>query len=172
MQLEEILERSRRVSRNPDKTSKGSVTILRDTESTVHAVHSKVLSDKDYSGRYQQLVTFGGKEESFPLAYIEVSGRVMLCVLQSYPEKFSYYDILIGNGGTLESPVAANLSPQLVKTWRDETLQPVDLAPCNQVTTRSETKKKEQYSTPLESSCLDFKISHAVLTEMQRKTRH
>ena len=75
----------------------------------------------------------------------------MACVLRSYPEKFRYYDILIGNGGTLESPVASDPSPQLLKTWIDENLRSVDSAPCNQVTTRSETKKKELYSTSLES---------------------
>ena len=48
-----------------------SVTVLRDTGSAVHAVHSNLVSDGDYTGTYQQLVTFGGKKESFPLAYIE-----------------------------------------------------------------------------------------------------
>ena len=95
-----------------------SVTVLRDTGSAVHAVHSNLVSDADYTGTFQQLVTFGGKEESFPIAYIEVNtpfikGKVMACVLQSYPEKFRYYDILIGNGGGLESQVAADPSPQL-----------------------------------------------------------
>ena len=97
---------------------KKSVTVLRDTGSAVHAVHSNLVSDGDYTGTYQKLVTFGGKEESFPLAYIEVNtpfltGRVIACVLQSYPEKCRYFDILIGNGGTLESPIAADSSPVL-----------------------------------------------------------
>ena len=140
----------------------------------MHAIHSNLVSDGDYTGTYQQLVTFGGKEESFPLAYIEVNtpfltGRVIACVLQSYPEKFRYYDILIGNGGVLESPVAADPSPQLLQTWRDENLRPVESVPCNQVTTRSEARKEEKRSTPLESNCLDFKMSHADLAEMQRK---
>ena len=151
-----------------------SVTVLRDTGSAVHAVHSSLVSDADYTGTFQQLVTFGGKEESFPLAYIEVDtpfikGKVKACVLQSYPDKFRYYDILIGNGGVLESPVAADPSPQLVQTWRDDNLRPGNSIPCNQVTTRSEAKKKEQPRTPLESNCLDFKMSHADLAEMQRK---
>ena len=120
--------------------NKKSVTILRDTGSAVHAVHSNLVSDKDYTGRYQQLMTFGGKEESFPLAYIEVNtpfltGKIMACVLQSYPEKCRYFDILIGNGGVLESPVAADPSPRLLKTWINENLQPVDSAIYNQVAT-------------------------------------
>ena len=99
-----------------------SVTVLRDTGSAVHAVHSNLVNDRDYTGRYQQLVTFCGKEESVPLAYIQVntpflSGKVLACVLQSYPEKFRYYDILIGNGGVLESPVAADPSPKFLRTW-------------------------------------------------------
>merc|ERR1711895_264470 len=85
-----------------------SVTVLRDTGSAVHAVHSNLVNANDYTGTFQQLVTFGGKEERFPLAYIEVntpflSGKIVACVLQSYPEKFRNYDILIGNGGVLES---------------------------------------------------------------------
>ena len=151
-----------------------SVTVLRDTGSSVHAVHSNLVSNEDYTGHYQQLVTFGGKEESFPLAHIEVntpflSGKVIACVLQSYPEKFRYYDILIGNGGTLESPIAADPSPQLVKTWRYNNLQQTDPTPCNQVSTRSETRKKDLATKPIESNCLDFKISHAELAEMQRE---
>ena len=151
-----------------------SVTVLRDTGSAVHAVHANLVSDKDYTGKCQQLVTFGGKEESFPLAYIEVntpflSGKVLACVLYSYPEKFRFYDILIGNGGVLESPVAADPSPHLLQTWRDENTRSVDPAPCNQVTTRSEVRKEGQLKCPLESNCLDFKMSHADLAEMQRK---
>ncbi|NQZ62984.1 reverse transcriptase domain-containing protein [Crocosphaera sp.] len=153
---------------------KKSVTVLRDTGSAVHAVHSNLVSNADYTGTFQQLVTFGGREESFPLAYIEVNtpfiqGKVKACVLQSFPEKFRYYDILIGNGGVLESPVAADPSPQLLQTWRDDNVRPVNPTPCNQVTTRSEAKKEERLRTPLESNCLDFKMSHADLAEMQRK---
>ena len=93
----------------------------------------------------------------------------MACVLQSYPEKFRYYDIMIGNGGVLESQVAADPSPQLLQTWRDDNLRPVDSVPCNQLTNRSEAKKEDRHSTPLESNCLDFKMSYADLAEMQRK---
>ena len=150
-----------------------SVTVLRDTGSAVHAVHSNLVNANDYTGTFQQLVTFGGKEESFPLAYIEVntpflSGKIVACVLQSYPEKFRYYDILIGNGGVLESPVAADPSPELLQSWRDNNLRTANLLPCNQVTTRSEAKKEERQSSPLDSNCLDFKMSHAGLAEMQR----
>ena len=41
------------------------VTVLRDTGSAVHAVHANLVSDKDYTGRYQQLVTFGGEGGEF-----------------------------------------------------------------------------------------------------------
>ena len=151
-----------------------SVTVLRDTGSAVHAVHANLVSDRDYTGKYQQLVTFGGKEESFPLAYIEIntpflSGKVLACVLQSYPEKFRSYDILIGNGGVLESSVAADPSPHLLQTWRDENL-PVDSAPCNQVTTRSEAKnpRQEELKIHKDMSMTDCTATAGVIDDISR----
>ena len=64
------------------------------------------------------MVTFGGKEETFELARITVntpfiSGDIIACVLRDYPVDYLYFDVLIGNGGILDSPVALDPSPDI-----------------------------------------------------------
>ena len=150
------------------------VTVLRDTGSAVHAVHADLITNQNLIGRSQQLVTFGGSEESFPLAKIHVdtpfiSGEIIVCVLNNYPEKYRYYDVLIGNGGTLESPIALDPSPDIINCWRNNRNvgkgESEIHVPCQQVTTRSETKRQASSPVP---DCLDLDISHADLASMQR----
>ena len=122
------------------------VAVLRDTGSAVHAVHDKFINEDQLTGKYQKLITFGGKCENFPLAEIFVDtpfiyGTITVCVLSGYPEKFRYYDLLIGNGGILKSPIAKDPHPDLVSRWVKEHPH-TDPIPICQVETRSSSKEK------------------------------
>ena len=152
-----------------------TISILRDTGSAVHAVHESLISATDLTGSSQKVVTFGGKEESFDLAKIQVdtpfiSGSIVACVLRNYPEKFRYFDVLIGNGGILNSPVALDPSPDIINDWcnNQRTSEEQVSPPCHQVVTRSSSKNSPVHK-PLSSSCLDFNISHSELASMQHK---
>lgn len=101
-----------------------AIKILRDTGAAVHAVHESMIQPHQYLNRQQKLITFGGKQESFPLAKIFVetpfiSGWIEACVLQAdiYPEKFRYYHVLIGNGGVGGSPRALDPGADVVDRW-------------------------------------------------------
>ena len=152
-----------------------SISILRDTGSAVHAVHESLISSADLVGSSQKVITFGGKEESFDLAKIQVdtpfiSGSIVACVLRNYPEKFRYFDVLIGNGGVLDSPVTLDPSPDIVNDWynRQKEDDGQRAVPCYQVMTRA-SYKKQPSDNPLSSSCLDFNISHSELASLQHK---
>ena len=152
-----------------------TISILRDTGSAVHAVHESLISTADLIGSSQKVVTFGGKEESFDLAEIQVdtpfiSGSIVACVLRNYPEKFRHFDVLIGNGGVLNSPVALDPSPDIINDWcnNQRTSEEQVSAPCHQVLTRS-SSKYSPVAKPLASSCLDFNISHSELASMLHK---
>ena len=102
--------------------NKEPVRVLRDTGSMIHAVHKDLVCKEDYTGEQLSLITFGGKIEQFSLAKIHVdtpflSGQIVACVLEDYPEKHRCYDLLIGNGSTLGSPRALDPSPQVVEEW-------------------------------------------------------
>ena len=149
------------------------ISVLRDTGSSVHAVHEAFVSSSDLVGKSQKIVTFGGKEETFDLARINVntpfiSGNVIVCVLRDYPERLRYFDVLIGNGGVLDSPLALDPSPDIVDQWSNNRDVVVDdsSVPCNQVTTRSSSKKRP-IDASLTSSCLDFDLTHSELASMQ-----
>ena len=160
-----------------NKQNNRSVTVLRDTGSAVHAAHANIIDDEDYLGKSQDLITFGGKKETFPLARLQVdtpfiAGEIIVCVLDNYPEKFRYFDVLIGNGGTLGSPFALDPSPEVISSWNYDKGENVndsildDIAPCHQVTTRSDSIKNK--NNTLDYKCLDFNISPAELASMQR----
>ena len=122
------------------------VAVLRDTGSAVHAVHEKYISKDQLLPNTQKLITFGGKSETFSLAEIQVdtpfvSGTITACVLRDYPEKFRDYDILIGNGNVLGSPVARDPHPDLISSW---TKDHENVLLSNQVETRSSSKGKTQ----------------------------
>ena len=157
-----------------DKEVSKPITILRDTGSAVHAIHERFVSPEQYLGKSQSLVTFGGREESFDLAEISIdtpflTGVVTACVLKNYPEKFRYFDLLVGNGGVLGSPVAQDPSSEVVDFWY-KSHSPISedefSLPCSQVTTRAASRKKSVDSI-LTSSCLDFNLTHAELASMQ-----
>ena len=154
-----------------------SVTVLRDTGSAVHAAHANIINDMDYLGKSQDIVTFGGKKETFRLAKLQVdtpfiTGEIIVCVLDNYPEKFRYFDVLIGNGGTLGSPIALDPSPEVINSWyfnkgaNGDDSNSDHPAPCHQVTTRSHSIENE--NGILDYKCLDFNISSAELASMQR----
>ena len=99
-----------------------------------------------------------------------ISGSIVACVLRNYPENFRYFDVLIGNGGVLDSPVALDPSPDIVNDWYNSQKEDDGqrAVPCHQVTTRASSKKQPS-DNPLSSSCLDFNISHSELASMQHK---
>ena len=102
-----------------------TVHVLRDTGSMIHAVHSGLVKPHQYTGRTQSLITIGGKKETFRLATITVDtpflqGKVTAYVLEGYPDDYKYYDVLIGNGGTLDSPQTLDPSPRVVDRWQQK----------------------------------------------------
>ena len=144
------------------------VAVLRDTGSAVHAVHEQFISQSQLLNKTQKLITFGGTSEDFCLAEIEVdtpfiSGKIIACVLRDYPEKFRYYDILIGNGDVLGSPVAHDPHPDIISSWTDDH---ANLLPSNQVETRSSCKESRESSINL--LAIDFNISHSDIINLQR----
>ena len=144
------------------------VAVLRDTGSAVHAVHEQFVSADQYLPGYQKLITFGGTCERFKLAKIEVdtpfiSGPITACVLSEYPEQFRYYDILIGNGGVLGSPVAKNPDSELIDAWNG---RQTEIFPCKQVETRSCVQKKTEVG--LNTILLDLNLSHSEIISFQR----
>ena len=100
--------------------------MLRDTGFSLHAVHKTFISSSDLVGKSQKIVTFGGKEEeTFDLArmYVNnpsISGNLIACVLRDYPERFRYFDVLVGNGGVLDSPLALDPSPEIIDQWSNK----------------------------------------------------
>ena len=144
------------------------VAVLRDTGSAVHAVHERFVKEDQLLDRTQKLITFGGTSEDFRLAEIEVdtpfiSGKITACVLRDYPEKFRYYDILIGNGDVLGSPVAHDPHPDIISAWNSDH---TDLLPSNQVETRSSSRESKESSIKL--LAIDFNISHSDIINLQR----
>ena len=98
------------------------VAVLRDTGSAVHAVHEQFITKEQLLPNTQKIITFGGKSETFSLAEIQVdtpfiSGTITACVLRDYPDNYKNYDILIGNGDVLGSPVAHDPHPDLISSW-------------------------------------------------------
>ena len=73
-------------------------------------------------GNFQSLVTLGGREESFDLAKISIdtpflTGVVTACALKNYPKNVRYFDLLVGNGGVLDSLVAQDPASEVVDLW-------------------------------------------------------
>ena len=144
------------------------VSILRDTGSAVHAIHERFVEPSQYLSYTQKLITFGGSCETFRLAEIEVdtpfiSGKLIACVLSDYPDNFRYYDVLIGNGGVLKSPVARDPQPEIVDSWVD---CHASSFPMNQVETRASSKKNEE--SRLSSLSIDFNLTHSEVINLQR----
>ena len=136
------------------------VAILRDTGSAVHAVHEQFITKEQLLPNTQKIITFGGKSESFSLAEIQVdtpfiSGTITACVLRDYPDNFKNYDILIGNGDVLGSPVAHDPHPDLISSW---TSDHENVLQSNQVDTRSSSKKSQE--ARITSLASYFNISH------------
>ena len=136
------------------------VAILRDTGSAVHAVHEQFITKEQLLPNTQKIITFGGKSESFSLAEIQVdtpfiSGTITACVLRDYPDNFKNYDILIGNGDVLGSPVARDPHPDLISSW---TSDHENVLQSNQVDTRSSSKKSQE--ARITSLASYFNISH------------
>ena len=143
-------------------------SILRDTGSAVHAIHERFVEPSQYLTDTQKLITFGGSCETFRLAEIEVdtpfiSGKIIACVLSNYPDNFRYYDVLIGNGGVLKSPVAKDPQPKIVESWIDDH---VSCYPMNQVETRASSRSREE--SALNSLSIDFNLSHSEIINLQR----
>ena len=130
------------------------VTVLRDTGSSVHAIHEKFVSPDQYINKSQCIVTFSGRREHFDLARINVDtpflkGVVTACVLRDYPEKLRYFDLLVGNGGVLDSPIALDPSSENVDLWYESHFPRISektLLPCSQAVTSADSSKKKPYS--------------------------
>ena len=108
--------------------------------------------------------------KNFPLARVEVdtlfiTGPITVCVLSGYPEKFRYYDLLIGNGGILDSPVADDPHPDLLSKWASSHMQNDPLPIC-QVETRSSSKTNPD--TKLNRLEIDLNLSHSDVINLQR----
>ena len=74
------------------------------------------ISSSDLKGKPQKIVIFGVREETFDLARVNVntpfiSGNLIACDLQGYSERFTYFDVLVGNVVVLDSPLALDPSP-------------------------------------------------------------
>ena len=167
---------------------KCNVRVLRDTGSMIHAIHKKFVRNCDYSGKTLSLITFGGRKEIFQLADIVIDtpflkGKVSACVLDSYPEEFMYYDVLVGNGGTLGSPRALDPSPDIVKEW-DKLHKEIipanvsnslaenslsDVLSSNQVQTRAQKMNETRSKSVLNDKVLSFDISYSELATLQKE---
>lgn len=168
------------------KNSLHAVNVLRDTGSMIHAVHKKFVQPKDYVDKKITLITFGGKTESFNLANITVDtpflqGKITACVLDDYPPEYMYYDVLIGNGGTLDSPIASDPGFDVVKRWEDShtdmsanvlesnVLETSDQLKVNQVQTRAQKSNECKNKSSLNDQVLDFNISYDDLAKLQKE---
>ena len=71
------------------------------------------------------LITLGFKAETFNLAKICIDtpfkkGDITACVLDDCLPDYAFYDdVLIGNGGTLDSPISIDPNPNVSKTLED-----------------------------------------------------
>ena len=164
-----------------------TVKVLRDTGSMIHAIHKKFVRDNEYSGKTLSLITFGGRKETFKLADIVIDtpflkGKVSACVLDNYPEEFMYYDVLVGNGGTLGSPRSLDPSTDVIVTW--ETLhngcsdsnvdnqvvnESNDVFTTNQVQTRAQRQNETRSKNILNDKVLNFDISYTDLAKLQKE---
>ena len=162
------------------------VNVLRDTGSMIHAVHKKFVQPKNYLDKTITLITFGGKTESFELANIIVDtpfiqGKITACVLDDYPPEYMYYDVLIGNGGTLGSPIASDPNSVVVKLWEEshadmhanvaksDVLETSDQLNVNQVQTRAQKSNECKNKSSLNDQVLDFNISYDDLAKLQKE---
>ena len=97
-------------------------SILRDTGSAVHAIHEQFVEPSQYLSNTQKLITFGGACETFRLAEIDVDtpfivGKIKACVISGISDTNRCFDILIGNGGVLDSPAARDPHPDVISSW-------------------------------------------------------
>ena len=171
-----------------------SINVLRDTGSMIHAVHKRFVKPTDYLGKTLSLITFGGKKETFDLANIcidtpFIQGKVTACVLDNYPPDYMYYDVLIGNGGTLGSPTALDPSPDVVKAWEEthrdthvlgnltvneechfNTVKSAnEILTSNEVQTRAQKQNENKVKKTLNDKVLNFDISYTELANLQKE---
>ena len=164
------------------------VKVLRDTGSMIHAIHKKFVKNSDYSGKTISLITFGGRKETFKLADIVIDtpfikGKVSACVLDNYPTDFMYYDILVGNGGTLGSPVSRDPIADVIVKWEtshrdllvlDDNSQVAnyssnDVFTTSQVQTRAQKQNESRSKDIINDKVLNFDISYTELANLQKK---
>ena len=177
------------------KGSNKPIKVLRDTGSMIHAVHKQFVKPEDYTGKSLSLITFGGKRETFKLAKIVIDtpflkGTITACVLDEYPEDYMYYDILIGNGGTLGSPKTLDPTPEVIESWelKQENYNikvpdPInveevvdthivdEVLSSNQVQTRAQKLNNDKAKPILNDKVLNFDISYTELAELQRNDK-
>ena len=164
-----------------------TVRVLRDTGSMIHAIHKKFVRESEYSGRTLSLITFGGRKETFRLADIVIDtpflkGKVSACVLENYPVDCMYYDVLVGNGGTLGSPKSLDPSPDVIVAWEalhsrssDSNVDNQivsdsdDILITNQVQTRAQKQNETRSKTILNDKVLNFDISYTDLANLQKE---
>ena len=162
------------------------INVLRDTGSMIHAVHKKFVQPENYLDQSITLITFGGKTEIFQLASVFVDtpflkGKITACVLDNYPPDYMYYDVLIGNGGTLGSPIASDPNHKVVEIWKNShrnrhineiespSVEDFNKFSTNQVQTRAQKLNENKTKNSLNDQVLDFDISYADLAKLQRE---
>ena len=131
------------------------VSVLRDSGATTAGVRKCLVRPDQYVGRSQEVLSFGGNRESFPLAVVDVdtqffSGKLECCVIEE-----PVADLILGNVEGV-SPI-----PGLVM---GESL-PVAAA----VQTRAQAKAELSPTTQLQVPTAELDISRQELADLQRK---
>ena len=131
---------------------------------------------------------FGGKIETYQLADIVVDtpfikGKISACVLENYPNEYMYYDVLIGNGGTLNSPRALVPTPEVIMKWeashndvqgtddsemKENSFISNDLFSANEVETRAQKSNENRARSVLNDKVLNFNVFSAELADLQK----
>ena len=180
------------------KNNPRAIKVLRDTGSMVHAVHRDLIHETDMLGESINLITFGGNKESFPLAKIFVdtpfiTGYIIVCVIQNYPDNQRVYDVLIGNGNSPSDKNICLPTLEVIDEWERKhkhinehnielsykandndtnTIEPsefnTNIVHTNQVTTRAQAKTDDNSTTPSQN-LIDLDISDSDFIELQKE---
>lgn len=143
-------------------------SILRDTGCTTAGVKRSLVTERQFTGKTQRCITFGGKVETFPLASVLVDtpfykGEVLCCVIE-HPVA----DLILGNLPGVSDIRSDQSTTNKPATTKQATPKQVKPKQASLVTTRLQEKNKNKPPAPLKvPSVAEFQITLNELIQQQ-----
>ena len=130
------------------------VSVLRDSGATTAGVRQALVREDQYLDKQQEVVTFGGNREVFPLAKVDVdthffSGSLICCVIQD-----PVADLILGN------VTGVNPIPGLIMS---------DIQVAAAVETRAQKKDEKKKKSNMDVPFADLNMSKSELITLQEQ---